>query len=81
MDLKPHCGGFPLEIRPTNCRHVWWNAGYFGVIHTVKESLPAATTKRGELLNNFVSGAIGGTVGTIINTPFVPFLVDRSRLI
>ena len=52
-------------------RHVWWNAGYFGCIHSVRENLPKATTKQGELLNNFVAGAIGGTFGTMINTPFV----------
>jgi hypothetical protein len=29
-------------------------------------------SKSGELFNNFVSGAIGGAVGTMINTPCKP---------
>ena len=48
----------------------FWNAGYFGVISFVQKLLPKATTKEGTLANNFVAGAIGGTVGTILNTPF-----------
>jgi hypothetical protein len=30
---------------------------------------PLSQSKSGELFNNFVSGAIGGAVGTMINTP------------
>jgi solute carrier family 25 2-oxodicarboxylate transporter 21 len=32
-------------------------------------SLTLSQSKSGELFNNFVSGAIGGAVGTMINTP------------
>ena len=28
-------------------------------------------TPQGELLNNFVSGSVGGFVGTVLNTPYV----------
>ena len=59
-----------LESELTS-RHIWWNAGYFGCIHSVRAQLPKATTKQGELTNNFIAGAIGGTVGTLVNTPFV----------
>jgi solute carrier family 25 2-oxodicarboxylate transporter 21 len=62
--------GLGRGIEATIWRHGVWNAGYFGVISFVKDALPVATTKEGSLLNNFVSGAIGGTVGTILNTPF-----------
>ncbi|CAG8599601.1 5733_t:CDS:2 [Paraglomus occultum] len=63
-------------LEATIWRHATWNGGYFGVIHTIRKALPKAEasilliTKKGTLFNNFVAGAIGGTVGTIINTPF-----------
>jgi len=50
-------------------RHGLWNVGYFGVIKTVRDALPEAQTKTGALLNAFVAGTIGGTAGTILNTP------------
>ncbi|RUS22250.1 mitochondrial 2-oxodicarboxylate carrier 1 [Endogone sp. FLAS-F59071] len=56
-------------IESTIWRHASWNGGYFGVIFSVKNVLPKAESKEGTLLINFTSGAIGGTVGTIINTP------------
>ncbi len=51
-------------------RHITWNAGYFGVIHSVKAQLPKPETKQGELVNNLTAGTIGGTFGTVLNTPF-----------
>jgi solute carrier family 25 2-oxodicarboxylate transporter 21 len=66
----PLTGAFSKELELI-FRHIWWNAGYFGCIHSVRSKLPKATTKQAELTNNFVAGAIGGTVGTLINTPFV----------
>jgi solute carrier family 25 2-oxodicarboxylate transporter 21 len=43
--------------------------------------LPKATTKQAELTNNFIAGAVGGTFGTLINTPFVYilYLVTNSQ--
>lgn len=39
-------------------------------MHTSRdEPLPCVQSKSGELFNNFVSGAIGGAVGTMLNTP------------
>ncbi|RKP06692.1 mitochondrial carrier domain-containing protein [Thamnocephalis sphaerospora] len=51
-------------------RHAIWSGGYFGVIHGVRSALPEAHSKEGVLFRNFVAGAIGGTVGTMLNTPF-----------
>ncbi|OLL25302.1 putative mitochondrial 2-oxodicarboxylate carrier [Neolecta irregularis DAH-3] len=57
--------------------HIVWNAGYFGVIHQVRAMLPAVKSKNGELFNNMIAGTIGGTFGTILNTPFD---VVKSRI-
>ena len=64
-------------LEATLWRHATWNGGYFGVIHSVKNVLPEAKTKEGDLFRNFVAGAIGGTFGTMINTPFD---VVKSRI-
>ncbi|KAI1807851.1 mitochondrial carrier [Daldinia bambusicola] len=64
-------------LESTMWRHILWNAGYFGCIFQVKELLPKAETKKGEILNGLISGSIGGTVGTIINTPMD---VVKSRI-
>ena len=64
-------------LEATMWRHVSWNAGYFGVIFQVKSQLPKPEGKQAELLNNFIAGSIGGTVGTILNTPFD---VVKSRI-
>ncbi|KAF8830058.1 hypothetical protein HHX47_DHR2000685 [Lentinula edodes] len=57
--------------------HIWWNGGYFGCIFQVRAMLPEAKTQQGTLFNNFISGAVGGFVGTMINTPFD---VVKSRI-
>ena len=57
-------------LESTIWRHATWNGGYFGVIHGVKSMLPSAINHREQILNNFVAGSIGGTFGTILNTPF-----------
>uniref|UniRef100_A0A6B2LBQ3 Uncharacterized protein n=1 Tax=Arcella intermedia TaxID=1963864 RepID=A0A6B2LBQ3_9EUKA len=57
-------------LEATMWRHAAWNGGYFGVIHGVKKALPPGDTPQGALLNNILAGTIGGTVGTILNTPF-----------
>jgi solute carrier family 25 2-oxodicarboxylate transporter 21 len=64
-------------LESTMWRHILWNAGYFGCIFQVRELLPAATTKKGQITNDLMSGAIGGTVGTILNTPMD---VVKSRI-
>ncbi|RHZ49580.1 hypothetical protein Glove_519g67 [Diversispora epigaea] len=57
-------------LEATIWRHATWNGGYFGVIFGIKKRLPEAHNKQQQLRNNFIAGAVGGTVGTIINTPF-----------
>ncbi|KAH9974405.1 mitochondrial carrier domain-containing protein [Lactifluus volemus] len=63
--------GLYTGMEATFWRHLWWNGGYFGCIFQVKSMLPKADTQQGQFLNNFVSGTIGGFVGTAINTPYV----------
>ena len=64
-------------LESTLWRHILWNAGYFGCIFQVREWLPKATNKSGQMGNDLLAGAIGGTVGTILNTPMD---VVKSRI-
>ncbi|KAF8507690.1 mitochondrial carrier [Hysterangium stoloniferum] len=54
--------GMYAGMEATFWRHVWWNGGYFGSIFQVRALLPKAQTRGSELFNNFLAGAIGGTV-------------------
>ncbi|KAK9319701.1 mitochondrial carrier domain-containing protein [Lipomyces orientalis] len=56
-----------LEV--TLWRHILWNSGYFGVIFKARELLPKAETPSGQTMNDLIAGTIGGTAGTILNTP------------
>ncbi|KAI9457863.1 mitochondrial carrier [Boletus coccyginus] len=69
--------GLYAGMEATFWRHFWWNGGYFGCIHQVRALMPKAETPQSQLFNNFVSGAVGGFVGTAINTPFD---VVKSRI-
>jgi len=64
-------------MEATFWRHFWWNGGYFGCIYQVRAMMPKAETPQAQLLNNFISGSIGGFVGTLVNTPFD---VVKSRI-
>ncbi|KPI36440.1 putative mitochondrial 2-oxodicarboxylate carrier [Cyphellophora attinorum] len=66
-------------LESTLWRHILWNAGYFGCIFQVKALLPTPTkgNKTQAMVTDFTSGAIGGTVGTILNTPMD---VVKSRI-
>jgi solute carrier family 25 (mitochondrial 2-oxodicarboxylate transporter), member 21 len=64
-------------LESTVWRHVLWNAGYFGCIFQVRAMLPKPKDKASQVTNDLVSGAIGGTVGTILNTPMD---VVKSRI-
>ena len=64
-------------LEATLWRHISWNAGYFGVIFKVRDLLPKAETSQGQITNDLISGSIGGTVGTMVNTPFD---VVKSRI-
>ncbi|KAG8215459.1 mitochondrial carrier [Butyriboletus roseoflavus] len=69
--------GLYAGMEATFWRHFWWNGGYFGCIYQVRSLMPKAETPQSQLFNNFVSGAVGGFVGTAINTPFD---VVKSRI-
>ncbi|KAH9476557.1 putative mitochondrial 2-oxodicarboxylate carrier [Psilocybe cubensis] len=69
--------GLYVGMESTFWRHVYWNGGYFGSIYQIKSLLPKPQTQKAELLNNFISGAIGGFAGTVLNTPFD---VVKSRI-
>lgn len=64
-------------LESTLWRHTLWNAGYFGCIFQVREFLPKSDVKKRQVVNDLVSGAVGGTVGTMINTPMD---VIKSRI-
>lgn len=64
-------------LESTTWRHVLWNAGYFGCIFQVRTLLPKADSKRQQIGYDLISGATGGTVGTILNTPMD---VVKSRI-
>ncbi|KAL1880566.1 hypothetical protein VTK73DRAFT_5371 [Phialemonium thermophilum] len=64
-------------LESTMWRHILWNAGYFGCIFQVRQLLPKAETKQGQTANDLLSGTIGGTIGTMINTPMD---VVKSRI-
>ncbi|KAN0080210.1 Mitochondrial carrier domain containing protein [Tylopilus felleus] len=69
--------GLYAGMEATFWRHFWWNGGYFGCIFQVRTVMPKAETPQAQLFNNFVSGTVGGFVGTAINTPFD---VVKSRI-
>ncbi|KAI9761386.1 MAG: Mitochondrial 2-oxodicarboxylate carrier 2 [Chaenotheca gracillima] len=64
-------------LESTMWRHVLWNAGYFGCIFQVRQLMPKAANKKQQMRNDVVSGATGGTIGTILNTPLD---VVKSRI-
>ncbi|KNZ54662.1 hypothetical protein VP01_288g7 [Puccinia sorghi] len=47
----------------------WWNGGYFASIFKIRAMMPKADSKTREVFNNFISGSIGGCLGTMVNTP------------
>lgn len=56
-------------LESTMWRHIFWNAGYFGCIFQVRQLMPTAHSKKGQMVNDLLAGAVGGTVGTVLNTP------------
>ena len=66
-------------LESTMWRHILWNSGYFGCIFQVRALLPANPTgdKSIQMRNDLLSGSIGGTDGTILNTPMD---VVKSRI-
>ena len=56
-------------LESTIWRHAAWNGGLFRRF-TSQIDAPAAKTSHEQTLNNFIAGSIGGTFGTMLNTPF-----------
>lgn len=69
--------GLYKGLESTLWRHVTWNAGYFGCIHQVRGLMPKPKTSTEKTLVDLTCGSIGGTFGTILNTPFD---VVKSRI-
>jgi solute carrier family 25 2-oxodicarboxylate transporter 21 len=61
-------------MESTLWRHGVWSGVYFGSIGWIKESPLMAMMKgadgKNEVTANFIAGVIGGTLGTLFNTPF-----------
>ena len=69
--------GLYKVLESTLWRHIWWNAGYFGCIHQVRSYMPKPKSSSEKTVIDLVCGTIGGTFGTILNTPFD---VVKSRI-
>ncbi|RLV83834.1 Mitochondrial 2-oxodicarboxylate carrier 2 [Meyerozyma sp. JA9] len=69
--------GLYKGLESTLWRHIWWNAGYFGLIHQVRSLMPQPKSSSEKTLIDLTCGTIGGTFGTILNTPFD---VVKSRI-
>lgn len=69
--------GLYKGLESTLWRHIAWNAGYFGLIYQVRSSMPKPKSSTEKTLIDMTSGAIGGTFGTMLNTPFD---VVKSRI-
>lgn len=66
-------------LESTLWRHILWNAGYFGCIFQVRAQMPAPEpgNKTQQMRNDVIAGTVGGTAGTILNTPMD---VVKSRI-
>lgn len=64
-------------LESTMWRHILWNAGYFGCIFQVRQLLPKAKDKSAQMANDILAGTVGGTIGTVLNTPLD---VVKSRI-
>lgn len=69
--------GLYKGLESTLWRHIWWNAGYFGCIHQVRSLMPKPKDSSQKTLIDLTCGTIGGTFGTMLNTPFD---VVKSRI-
>ncbi|OJI97583.1 hypothetical protein ASPVEDRAFT_37010 [Aspergillus versicolor CBS 583.65] len=66
-------------LESTLWRHILWNSGYFGCIFQVRAQMPTPEpgNKAQQTRNDLIAGSIGGTAGTLLNTPMD---VVKSRI-
>lgn len=66
-------------LESTLWRHILWNSGYFGCIFQVRAQMPTPDpgNKTQQMRNDVIAGTVGGTAGTILNTPMD---VVKSRI-
>ncbi|KAL1992420.1 hypothetical protein VTN49DRAFT_4452 [Thermomyces lanuginosus] len=66
-------------LESTLWRHILWNGGYFGSIFQIRSQLPKPEpgNRQQQIINDLIAGSIGGTIGTIFNTPMD---VVKSRI-
>ncbi|KAF8004122.1 hypothetical protein HF325_001570 [Metschnikowia pulcherrima] len=69
--------GLYKGLESTLWRHIAWNAGYFGLIFQVRSLMPKPKSSSEKTLIDLTCGTIGGTFGTMLNTPFD---VVKSRI-
>lgn len=69
--------GLYKGLESTLWRHIFWNAGYFGCIHQVRGLMPKPKSSTEKTVIDLTCGTIGGTFGTLLNTPFD---VVKSRI-
>lgn len=64
-------------LESTMWRHAVWNSGYFGIIFQVRGMLAKPKSKAQKTTNDLIAGTIGGTLGSLLSTPFD---VVKSRI-
>ncbi|CUM62888.1 uncharacterized protein PRCAT00000447001 [Priceomyces carsonii] len=69
--------GMYKGLESTMWRHIFWNAGYFGLIFQVRSLMPKPKSSSEKTVFDLISGSIGGTFGTVVNTPID---VVKSRI-
>ena len=61
---------FTIGLGPTIWRNCVWNTVYFGLMHRVKQVLPATHSEWEKMFQTFISGFLGAVTATCFNAPF-----------
>ena len=61
---------FTIGLGPTIWRNCVWNTVYFGLMHRVKQILPATHSELEKTFQTFISGFLGAVTATCFNAPF-----------